>query len=140
MPVSAEIARAHPSRQQWRNFGPSVMLRAPGAGNRVQLGAHGLLYGTIKARSGARNTSKRFGGDLGGAIEGRLAVGWSMDRQGIRTSFDRESRRLKQGELSGSRRERVSRCSAVSGVEFRLLVERPSCSRCLNWFAPLGHI
>jgi hypothetical protein len=35
-------------------------------------------------------------------------MGWSMDRQGIRTSFDRESRRLKQVELSGSRRERVS--------------------------------
>ncbi len=50
----------------------------------------------------------RFGGDLGGAIEGRLAMGWSMDRQGIRTSFDRESRRLKQVELSGLRRERVS--------------------------------
>jgi hypothetical protein len=31
-----------------------------------------------------------------------------MDRQGIRTSFDSESRRLKQVELSGSRRERVS--------------------------------
>ena len=35
-------------------------------------------------------------------------MGWSMDRQGIRTSFDRESRRLKQVELSGLRRERVS--------------------------------
>jgi hypothetical protein len=45
---------------------------------------------------------------LGGAIEGRLAMGWSMDRHGIRTSFDCESRRLKQVELSGLRRERVS--------------------------------
>jgi hypothetical protein len=35
-------------------------------------------------------------------------MGWSMDRQEIRTSFDRESRRLKQIELSGSHRERVS--------------------------------
>lgn len=35
-------------------------------------------------------------------------MGWSMDRQGIRTSFDSESRGLKQVELSGSRRERVS--------------------------------
>ena len=35
-------------------------------------------------------------------------MGWSMDRQGIRTWFDRESRRLKQVELSGLRRERVS--------------------------------
>ena len=35
-------------------------------------------------------------------------MGWSMDRQGIRTSFDCESRRLKQVELSGLRRERVS--------------------------------
>jgi hypothetical protein len=35
-------------------------------------------------------------------------MGWSMDRQGIRTSFKRESGRLKQVELSGSRRQRVS--------------------------------
>ena len=35
-------------------------------------------------------------------------MGWSMDRQGIRTSFDHESRRLKQVELTGSRRERLS--------------------------------
>jgi hypothetical protein len=42
------------------------------------------------------------------AIEGRLAMGWSMDRQGIRTLFDRETRRLKQFELSGPRRERIS--------------------------------
>jgi hypothetical protein len=31
-----------------------------------------------------------------------------MDRQGIRTLFDRESKRLKQFELSGPRRERIS--------------------------------
>lgn len=36
------------------------------------------------------------------------ASGWSMDRRGIRTLFDRESGRLKQIELSGLRRERVS--------------------------------
>ena len=35
-------------------------------------------------------------------------MGWSMDRQGLRTLFDHESKRLKQFELSGSRRERVS--------------------------------
>jgi hypothetical protein len=35
-------------------------------------------------------------------------MGWSMDRQGIRTLFDSESKRLKQVELSGSCRERVS--------------------------------
>jgi hypothetical protein len=35
-------------------------------------------------------------------------MGWSMDRRGIRTLFDRETRRLKQVELSGARRERVS--------------------------------
>ena len=35
-------------------------------------------------------------------------MGWSMDRQGIRTRFDRESNRLKQFELSGPRRERIS--------------------------------
>ena len=35
-------------------------------------------------------------------------MGWSMDRHGIRTLFDEESKRLKQFELSGSRRERVS--------------------------------
>ena len=28
-------------------------------------------------------------------------MGWSMDRRGIRTLFDRESGRLKQIELSG---------------------------------------
>jgi hypothetical protein len=39
---------------------------------------------------------------------GCLAMAWSMDRQGIRTLFDRESNRLKQFELSGPRRERVS--------------------------------
>jgi len=33
---------------------------------------------------------------------------WSMDRQGIRTLFDHKSKRLKQFELSGPRRERVS--------------------------------
>jgi hypothetical protein len=31
-----------------------------------------------------------------------------MDRQGIRTLFDRETKRLKQFELSGPRRERIS--------------------------------
>ena len=35
-------------------------------------------------------------------------MGWSMDRQGIRTLFDRETRRLKQVELSGARRVRIS--------------------------------
>ena len=35
-------------------------------------------------------------------------MGWSMDRQGIRTLFDRETRRLKQFELSGAGRERIS--------------------------------
>jgi hypothetical protein len=33
---------------------------------------------------------------------------WSMDRQGIQTLFDHESKRLKQVELSGPRRQRVS--------------------------------
>jgi hypothetical protein len=37
-----------------------------------------------------------------------FAMGWSMDRQGIRTLFDHENKRLKQVELSGPRRERVS--------------------------------
>ena len=35
-------------------------------------------------------------------------MGWSMDCQGIRTLFDRVTGRLKQFELSGPRRERVS--------------------------------
>ena len=35
-------------------------------------------------------------------------MGWSMDRWGIRTLFDRESKRLKQFKLSGPRRERIS--------------------------------
>jgi hypothetical protein len=41
-------------------------------------------------------------------MEEELAMGWSMDRQGIRTLFDRVTGRLKQFELSGPRRERVS--------------------------------
>ena len=35
-------------------------------------------------------------------------MSWSMDRHGIRTLFDHGSKRLKQFELSGPRRERVS--------------------------------
>jgi hypothetical protein len=35
-------------------------------------------------------------------------MSWSMDRRGIRTLFDYQSKRLKQFELSGPRRERVS--------------------------------
>jgi hypothetical protein len=35
-------------------------------------------------------------------------MGWSMDREGIRTQFDDESKRLKQFKLLGPRRERVS--------------------------------
>ena len=35
-------------------------------------------------------------------------MGWSMDRHGIQTLFDQESKLLKQVELSGPRRERVS--------------------------------
>jgi hypothetical protein len=35
-------------------------------------------------------------------------MGWSMDRRAIRTLFDHETRRLKQIELSGARRERIS--------------------------------
>ena len=35
-------------------------------------------------------------------------MGWSMDRQGIRTLFYREIKRLKQFELSEPHRERVS--------------------------------
>ena len=35
-------------------------------------------------------------------------MGWSMDRQGIRTLFDHECKRLKQIDLSGPRGERVS--------------------------------
>ena len=41
-------------------------------------------------------------------MEEELAMGWSMDRQGIRTLFDRVTGRLKQFELSGPRRERIS--------------------------------
>jgi hypothetical protein len=47
-----------------------------------------------------------------------------MDRQGIRTLFDHESKRLKQVKLSGPRRERVSLDTfanelAAREVEFR---------------------
>jgi hypothetical protein len=50
-------------------------------------------------------------------------MGWSMDGQGIRTSFDSESRGLKQIELSGSRRERVS-LAAYSLPKVALLIMR----------------
>ena len=51
-------------------------------------------------------------------------MGWSMDRQGIRTLFDRETKRLKQLELSGPRRERLSLDTypdelVARGAEFR---------------------
>ena len=51
-------------------------------------------------------------------------MGWSMDRHGIRTLFDHESKRLKQVKLSGPRRERVSLDTyanelAAREVEFR---------------------
>jgi hypothetical protein len=51
-------------------------------------------------------------------------MGWSMDRQGIRTLFDHESKRLKQVKLSGPCRERVSLDTyanelAAREVEFR---------------------
>jgi len=49
---------------------------------------------------------------------------WSIDRHGIQTLFDHESKRLKQRELSGPRRERVSLDSyadevAARNAEFR---------------------
>jgi hypothetical protein len=52
-------------------------------------------------------------------------MGWSMDRRGIRTLFDHESKPLEQVELSGPRRERVSLDTyadelAAREVEFRL--------------------
>jgi hypothetical protein len=55
---------------------------------------HAILYIELP-------TVQRFG--VGG-----LAMDWSMDRQGIRTLFDDGSKRLKQFELSGPLRERVS--------------------------------
>jgi hypothetical protein len=52
-----------------------------------------------------------------------------MDREEIRTLFDRESKRLKQFELSGPRRERVSLDTypdelAARDAEFREEVRR----------------
>jgi len=44
---------------------------------------------------------------------------WSMDRHGIRTSFDQESKRLKQVELSAPRRERVSLDSYADALAAR---------------------
>jgi hypothetical protein len=35
-------------------------------------------------------------------------MSWSIDRHGVRTTFDHDSKRLKQFELSGRRRERFS--------------------------------
>jgi len=46
-------------------------------------------------------------------------MGWSMDRQGVRTWFDLESRRLKQLELSGAGRERVSVTTYVDDLSAR---------------------
>jgi hypothetical protein len=46
-------------------------------------------------------------------------MGWSMDRQGVRTCFDRESRRLKQLELSRAGRERVSVATYVDELSAR---------------------
>ena len=40
-------------------------------------------------------------------------MGWSMDRRGIRTLFDRESGRLKQIELSGLRGARLSLSACI---------------------------
>jgi hypothetical protein len=61
---------------------------------------------------GTRNTRAPYGVGAG-TVQRFLAaeasaMGWSMDRRGIRTLFDHESKRLKQVELSGPRRERVS--------------------------------
>ena len=75
-----------------------------------------LCLGEYRTRSfrpgcGTRNTRALYGVGAG-TVQRFLAVeasamGWSMDRQGIRTLFDHESKRLKQVELSGPRRERV---------------------------------
>ena len=56
----------------------------------------------------ASEASSRRDAQNGFIVVGAFTMGWSMDRQGIRALFDRESRRLKQVELSGSRTERVS--------------------------------
>ena len=50
----------------------------------------------------------------------RLAVGWSIDRQGIRILFDHESKRSKQFELSGPRRARVSLDTIAQSYRLRL--------------------
>jgi hypothetical protein len=58
----------------------------------------------------------------------RLAMGWSVGRQGVKTWFDRESRRLKQLELSGSGRERIKRGQAGGYLKSLTPVRRQSAT------------
>ena len=83
-------------RQQWRHFGTSAML---GIGCELYgVGVH-ILFPADNAPSGTRNSSKRFGGDLGGErrADGRTpgdyhvarkarfeAKAWDQSRTGFR--------------------------------------------------------
>jgi hypothetical protein len=83
-------------RQQWRHFGTSAML---GIGcESYGVGVH-ILFPADNAPSGTRNSSKRFGGDLGGErrADGRTpgdyhvarkarfeAKAWDQSRTGFR--------------------------------------------------------
>jgi hypothetical protein len=59
---------------------------------------------------------------------------WSMDRQGIRTLFDHGSKRMKQFELSGPLRERVSLDTYTDALVAREAEFRQE-ARYDKWFA-----
>ena len=66
-------------------------------------------------------------------------MGWSMDRHGIRTSFDQESQRLKQVELSGPRRERVSLDTYADALAAREAKFRQEGKYC-EWSEPGSNV
>ena len=66
-------------------------------------------------------------------------MGWSMDRHGIRTLFDEESKRLKQVELSGPRRERVSLETYADTLAAREAEFRQEAKYC-TWSEPASNV
>ena len=66
-------------------------------------------------------------------------MGWSMDRHGIRTLSDEESKRLKQVELSGPRRERVSLDTYAGTLAAREAKFRQEAKYC-TWSEPASNV
>ena len=66
-------------------------------------------------------------------------MGWSMDRHGIQTLFDEESKRLKQVELSGPRRERVSLDTYADALAAREAEFRQEAKYCA-WSEPGSNV